>query len=132
MRQWRGVLCGGLLACAAPAWSNSAWAQFAVPDAAPLDGATLFGRQCGTCHSLKEGEMRQGPSLAGVYGRPAGKQAGFVYSAGLVAADWAWDDTHLDPYLTNPQAVVAGGVMGYRQGNPEIRAKIIAYLKERG
>ena len=132
MRQWLRVLCGVLLAYAAPVSINPASAQFAVPDAAPLDGAALFGRQCGTCHSLKEGETRQGPSLAGVYGRAAGKQAGFGYSAGLVAADWAWDDAHLDPYLTNPQAMVVGGVMAYRQGNPEIRAKVIAYLKEGG
>ena len=34
-----------------------------------------------------------------------------------------------DPYLTNPQAVIKGGVMAYRQAKPEIRQAIIAYLK---
>jgi cytochrome c len=94
------------------------------------DGATLFRRQCGTCHSLVAGEVRQGPNLAGVYGRKAGTAPGFKYSAGFADADWVWDDAHLDPYLTNPQAVIKGGVMGYRQAKPEIRQAIIAYLKE--
>lgn len=94
------------------------------------DGATLFRRQCGTCHSLVAGEMRQGPNLAGVYGRKAGTAPGFKYSDGFADADWTWDEAHLDPYLTNPQSVIKGGVMGYRQAKPEIRQAIIAYLKE--
>lgn len=102
----------------------------AVPDAAPLDGATLFTRQCGTCHSRVPGEVRQGPNLAGVYGRPAGSLPGYQYSPGFADAHWAWDDDHLDPYLANPQAVIKGGVMGYRQRDPAIRAAIIAYLKD--
>ena len=76
------------------------------------------------------GEVRQGPSLGGVYGRKAGSVPGYKYSAGFADADWAWDDTHLDPYLTNPQAVIKGGVMGYRQAKPEVRQAIIADLKE--
>ena len=89
------------------------------------DGATLFRR-----HSLVAGEVRQGPNLAGVYGRKAGTVPGFKYSAGFADADWTWDEGHLDPYLTNPQSVIKGGVMGYRQAKPEIRQAIIAYLKE--
>ena len=74
--------------------------------------------------------MRQGPNLAGVYGRKAGTVPGFKYSAGFADADWTWDEAHLDPYLANPQAVIKGGVMGYRQAKPEIRQSIIAFLKE--
>ena len=98
-------------------------------DAPSPDGAALFARQCSTCHSLVPGETRQGPNLAGVYGRHAGTLPGYHYSPGFAEADWAWDDAHLDPYLTNPQAVIHGGVMGYRQRDPAIRAAIIAYLK---
>lgn len=94
------------------------------------DGAKLFARQCGTCHSLVSGETRQGPNLAGVYGRKAGTVPDFKYSPGFAEADWNWDEAHLDPYLTNPQAVIKGGVMGYRQAKPEVRGAIIAYLKE--
>jgi len=105
--------------------AQSALAQDEAPD-----GAKLFARQCGTCHSLGADEVRQGPHLAGVYGRKAGTVPGFKYSAGFADADWAWDEARLDPYLTNPQAVIKGGVMGYRQAKPEIRHAIIAYLKE--
>ena len=94
------------------------------------DGAKLFARQCGTCHSLVAGETRQGPNLAGVYGRKAGTVPDYKYSPGFADADWMWDEAHLDPYLTNPQAVIKGGVMGYRQAKPEVRGAIIAYLKE--
>ena len=56
----------------------------------------------------------------------------YKYSAGFAAADWAWDADHLDPYLTNPQSVIKGGVMAYRQAKPEVRQAIIAYLRDRG
>ena len=110
-------------------FAPSANAQFAAPVAEAPNGATLFRRQCATCHSLVAGEVRQGPNLAGVYGRHAGSLPGFAYSSGFKQADWVWDDTHLDPYLANPQVVIKGGVMGYRQSNADIRHTIIAYLK---
>lgn len=102
----------------------------AIPQAEAPNSATLFRQQCGTCHSLVAGEVRQGPNLAGVYGRKAGSLPDFKYSAGFAEADWTWDDAHLDPYLTNPQKVIKGGVMGYRQANADVRRVIIGYLKE--
>jgi cytochrome c len=108
----------------------ASYAPAALAQAEAPDGGKLFARQCGTCHSLVAGEVRQGPHLAGVYGRKAGAVPEFKYSAGFADVDWAWDETHLDSYLTNPQAVIKGGVMGYRQAKPEIRGAIIAYLKE--
>ena len=107
-----------------------AHAQIELPQAAPPDGAAVFRTQCGTCHSLTPGEARQGPNLAGVFGRKAGTLPGYKYSPGFADADWNWDEAHLDPYLTNPQAVIKGGVMGYRQSKPEVRQAVIAYLKE--
>ena len=106
-----------------------AQAQMVVPTAAP-DGASLFRNQCGTCHSRVTGEKRQGPNLAGVFGRKAGTVPDYKYSPGFADADFVWDGEHLDPYLTNPQAVIKGGVMGYRQADPDKRAAIIAYLKD--
>lgn len=108
----------------------TAWAQIAPP-AEPPDGATLFRRQCATCHSLKASDPpRQGPHLAGVIGRPAGSVPGFKYSANYATAGFAWDEERLDPYLANPQAVIAGSNMAYRQANAGIRRSIIEYLKE--
>jgi cytochrome c len=106
-------------------------AQMPLPAAKPPDGATLFKQQCAVCHTLSSSEpMRQGPPLVKVVGRPAGKAEGFKYSEPLSKADFAWDETRLDAWLTNPQSVIPGVTMVYRQSKPETRAAIIAYLKE--
>ncbi len=96
-----------------------------------LTSAELFTQQCGTCHSLNPADpSRQGPLLAGVYGRKPGSVAGFRYSAGYAKADFVWDDAHLDPYLTNPQAIIPDSIMLYKQRNAEIRKAIIDFLKD--
>jgi len=106
-------------------------AQMPLPAAKPPDGATLFKQQCAVCHTLSQSEpMRQGPPLVKVVGRSAGKAEGFKYSEPLSKADFAWDETRLDAWLANPQAVLPGATMVYRQAKPETRAAIIAYLKE--
>jgi cytochrome c len=109
----------------------SAHAQLPLPAAKPPDGARLFTQQSATCHTTNLVDpQRQGPSLASNVGRPAGKVAGFHYSAGFAAADFVWDETRLDAWLTNPQDVIPGAVMPYRQAKPEIRSAVIGYLKE--
>jgi cytochrome c len=108
-----------------------AGAQMPLPAARPPDGTTLFKQQCATCHTINPADaVRQGPSLSGIVGRPAGKADGFRYSAGFTDANFVWDDTRLDAYLANPQAIVPGSIMAYRQPRAETRAAIIAYLKE--
>lgn len=105
-------------------------AQMTLPAAKPLDGAALFKQQCGTCHTTSRSEApRQGPPLVKVLGQHAGKAEGFHYSSGFASADFTWDEGKLDAWLTNPQAVIPGAVMAYRQAKPEIRAAIISYLK---
>lgn len=107
------------------------YAQMPLPAAKPPDGATLFKQQCAVCHTMSSSEpMRQGPPLVKIVGRPAGKVEGFRYSEGLAKADFAWDEAKLDAWLANPQAVIPGVVMTYRQARPEARAAIIAFLKE--
>jgi cytochrome c len=106
-------------------------AQMPLPAAKPADGVTLFKQQCAVCHTTNLSEpVRQGPPLVKLVGRPAGKAEGFKYSEALSKADFTWDETRLDAWLTNPQAVIAGVTMVYRQAKPETRAAIIAYLKE--
>jgi cytochrome c len=106
-------------------------AQMPLPAAKPPDGPTLFKQQCAVCHTTSLSEpMRQGPPLVKIVGRPAGKAEGFKYSEALSKADFGWDEARLDAWLTNPQAVVPGVVMAYRQAKPETRAAIIAFLKE--
>jgi cytochrome c len=119
-------------AVAAFAFGPAAYAQFALPaPSLPPDGAKLFQNQCGTCHTLSASEpIRQGPPLGGVFGRPAGSVPGFKYSAGFATAGFTWDAQHLDAWLTNPQAVIPGAVMAYRQANPATRKQIIDWLKD--
>jgi cytochrome c len=106
--------------------STAAMAQLASPD-----GAVLFRQQCAVCHTLNAGDPpRQGPTLDGIYGRKAGRMSGFTYSSGFSALDIVWDDAHLDTYLTNPQAMIPGAMMVYRQPKAPVREAIIAFLKE--
>jgi cytochrome c len=124
----RGI---GLGFCGAVLVVTVAVAQMPLPAARPPDGPTLFKQQCATCHTTNLSDpIRQGPSLFGIVGRRAGAAEGFHYSAGFGKADFVWDDARLDAWITNPQAMLPGTVMAYRQAKPEIRAAIIAYLKE--
>jgi cytochrome c len=109
----------------------TAWAQFPLPPPSAPDPAALFRNQCGTCHVLAAGgPARQGPPLGGVVGRKAGSVPGFKYSSGFTTADFTWDAARLDAWLTNPQAVIPGAVMAYRQANAATRKTIIDWLKE--
>lgn len=121
----------GLGFCSALMSATSAFAQMALPTPKPMDAATLFKQQCATCHAITSSEpMRQGPPLDKVIGRHAGSVANFRYSPGFAKAEFAWDDAKLDAWMTNPQDVIPGTVMAYRQAKPEVRAAIISYLKE--
>ncbi len=121
----------GLSFCSAISIVGVASAQMPLPAAKPADGAALFKQQCATCHTTNLSDpIRQGPSLFKIVGRRAGTADGFRYSAGFAKADFVWDGARLDAWLTNPQEMIPDAVMAYRQARPEIRAAIIAYLKE--
>lgn len=120
-----------LVAATAVVAGTAARAQMALPEPAAPDGAKLFRNQCQTCHTLHASDpQRQGPTLEGVVGRHAGSIATFHYSAGFSKADWSWDEAHLDTWLTNPQAMIPGAIMPYKQGKPEVRKAIVEYLKD--
>ena len=100
------------------------------PAIKPPDGAALFKQQCATCHTTSLSDApRQGPPLVQVIGRQAGKVEGFHYSSGLAQAGFTWDEARLDAWLTDPQAVIPGAIMSYRQAKAETRAAIITYLR---
>ena len=106
-------------------------AQMPLPAASLPSGEELFKRSCATCHTTNASDpQRQGPTLQGVMGRKAGSIESFHYSSGFAKADWNWDEAHLDTWLTNPQAMIPGAIMPYRQGKPEVRKAIIGYLKD--
>lgn len=101
----------------------------------PSQGELKFNNFCRTCHSVREGDHRLGPSLHGVVGRKAGSAEGFGnYSQAMKSAGFVWDEARLDQFLTNTESVVRGNAMKPFVGIPEAdtRATIIEYLKEKG
>jgi cytochrome c2 len=72
-----------------------------------------------------------GPHLRGVYGRPAGTVEDYQYSTSFLKAlkGMEWNEAALNVWITNPQAWVPGVYMFYKQPDPEIRRKIVLYLK---
>jgi cytochrome c len=131
MRKRSVIFAMGLGVCSAISTVDIVPAQMSLPAAKSPDGAALFKQQCATCHATNLSDPpRQGPPLLHVIGRQAGKVEGFHYSPALAQAGFAWDEVRLDAWLSDPQSVIPGAIMPYRQAKAETRAAIIAYLKE--
>jgi cytochrome c len=92
-------------------------------------GQMVFQKRCTGCHAL-EGN-REGPPLAGVFGRKAGSVGGFSYSAGLKASGITWDEATLEKWLNDPDMVVADNKMDFHLPKAQERADIIAYFKQK-
>ena len=93
-----------------------------------------FKKSCGTCHvAASDAGPRQGPNLFGVVGRKAGSLPDFKYSPAFLAGDGGvvWDEGTLDRWLTDPQSVIPGAIMLYKQADPDKRHLVIEYLKTR-
>ena len=106
----------------------SAFATYHPGD--PVRGKRTF-RFCAFCHSLKPGEIRTGPSLAGLFGRAAGSVEGFNYSRALKNSTVIWNERTLDAWLANPRKFIPGNRMRFRGLNsPEIRANVVVFLKQ--
>ena len=95
------------------------------------DPQMVFNNACRTCHSMKEGDNRLGPSLAGVVGRKAGTLAGFKYSPSMQNSGITWDEATLDTFIANPDQVVSGNAMKPFTGIADAgqRKEIIGFLK---
>lgn len=93
-------------------------------------GGQIYGG-CVPCHSLEPGVNLSGPSLAGLWGKPAGKNASFVrYSKGLKSADFVWNADTLFAWVADPQVMVPGTYMTFRGlKNDQQSADIVAFLK---
>ena len=100
--------------------------SFAAGDAG--HGATVY-HQCMICHSLDKNGI--GPSHRNVFGRAAGSAPNYSYSAALKASNIVWNDTSLDQWLINPQALVPGTKMMFSVDAAQDRADVIAFLKEK-
>jgi cytochrome c len=108
-------------------------AQFIVAQPQAMDGKgqLLFNNACRTCHTLREGDNRLGPSLHRIVGRKVGILPGYGYSSAMKSGDLSWDKSTLDRFIANPDQVVPGHTMRPYGGlaSPEERASIIDYLE---
>jgi cytochrome c len=86
--------------------------------------------QCVACHAVEPGKNGIGPTLAGVFGRPAASVPGFAYSPALKGSGLTWDEATLDRWLADPRETVPGNRMVYPGlRDPAARAELIAYMK---
>lgn len=91
----------------------------------------VFNNACRTCHTIKEGDNRQGPNLYRIMGRKAGSLPDYSYSGAMKGADFAWDEQKLERFIASPDEVVPGNNMKPYSGlaSADDRTKIIAYLR---
>jgi len=132
MPSFARILVLELLLMAVLSAGDDAWAQ--DPQAGdPVRGKTYFQQNCAICHadSLGAGNtviVKQGPSLVGVLGRPAGSSSGFSYTKALGGSGLTWDAATLDRFLTSPATVVPGTTMPIAIPKAGDRLDVIAYL----
>ena len=94
-------------------------------------GRALFRAQCALCHTAEPGDDggAQGPSLIGVFGRPAGTGAGFSYTNELRASGLTWDAATLQRFLQSPTGLVPGTSMVVAVSGDADRANLAAYFQ---
>src|SRR3954453_23684912 len=109
-----------LAICAAGLW--------AADNQISTRGRELYEKRCTGCHSLDG--VKVGPPLRAVFGRRAAADPSFPYSEALKKSGLNWNETNLDRWLTDPEALVPDSDMAFRSNQAEERAAIIAYLKE--
>jgi cytochrome c len=90
-------------------------------------GQSVFDKRCTGCHAM-EGD-REGPRLAGVFGRKAGSVAGFDYSASLKKSGITWNEITLGKWLSDPDMFVPDNKMDFHVPSAQDRSDLIAYFK---
>jgi cytochrome c len=110
----------------------TAWV--ATPTSAAEPAPAAFNNHCRTCHSVKEGDHRVGPSLHNIFGAKAGASGYAAYSQGLKSSGLTWDDATLDKFIENPDQVIANNNMKPYKGigDQAVRKEIVDYLKSQG
>ena len=109
---------------------DTALAVQSAPTGDAVRGKQVFEKRCTGCHTIVAD--REGPRLAGVFGRKAGSVAGYAYSAGLKKSGTnglVWDDASLEKWLSDPDAMVPDNNMEFRVPKAQERLDLIAYLK---
>ena len=130
-RMKQGTVVAAVLLAAALA-AASVGAQN-VPRGDAARGKAFFQVSCAVCHSPALGPdntvlSKQGPSLVGVVGRPAGSLPNFNYTRAIKESGFTWDAATLYRFLANPMVVLPGTTMPIPVSDPTNRADVLAYL----
>jgi cytochrome c len=94
----------------------------------PARGKEVFEKRCTGCHSLEEN--REGPKLRGVYGRTSGTAPGFTYSEAIIKRGVVWDESTLERWLTDTDALIPGNNMDFHVPKPQERRDVVSFLKQ--
>ena len=103
----------------------------ADPEAMP-NGERQFKRKCSICHSLTpSSERRAGPTLYGLFGRPAGTVEDYTYSGALDGSDLVWTEETINALFDiGPEHYIPGTKMPMQRiTGAQDRADLIAYLR---
>jgi cytochrome c len=107
-------------------------AAYAADPGDAAAGKAYFTQTCRQCHSAEPGDGggEIGPSLIGVFGRPAGVgDTRFAYSAALPNSKLVWNAATLDRFLTDPATTVPGTTMVIPIPVKQDRDNVIAYFQ---
>ncbi|PRY23075.1 cytochrome c [Aliiruegeria haliotis] len=97
------------------------------------NGERQFNRKCSICHALgPDGERRAGPTLHGLFGRPAGSVDGYSYSETLEKSDIIWSADTVDALFDlGPDVYIEGSKMPMQRiTGEEDRSDLVEYLQE--
>lgn len=106
---------------------------FLADPATMSNGERQFRRKCSVCHSLEEdGVRRAGPTLAGLFGRPAGSVPGYVYSRTVAGLGFDWNEDTIDKLFDlGPDHFIPGSKMPMQRiVKPEDRRDLIEFLRD--
>ena len=107
--------------------------QYHTPPSEMTNGERQFVRKCSICHTLApSGARRAGPTLYGLFGRPAGTVRGYRYSDGLAGSGVIWEaDTINQLFEQGPANFTPGSKMPMQQiAGLADRQDLIAYLRD--
>jgi len=105
--------------------------ELTAQDPALAHGAQVF-RKCAVCHTVQAGGPRRaGPTLHGVFGRPAGVVEGYNYSDALTGTDIVWTaETISQLFDEGPDVMTPGTKMPIQRiPDPQDRAALMEYLE---
>ncbi len=97
-------------------------------------GERQFARKCSICHTLRPDDAnRAGPTLYGVFGRPAGTLPGYPYSRALKSLKIVWtEETIAKLFELGPDDYTPGSKMPLQRINDKAkRDALISFLKQR-